>query len=104
MTNILDFCLPSYRQASTGLIRQEANAMLRAWVAGVSTGPPTRLQSARNLSPDIDQRATMLETQADAEWRAATRALATGDWTTAANWEERRVITEDALAQLLIEC
>jgi hypothetical protein len=54
-------------------------------------------------SPVDRQRATLLAAQADRARRSATWALATGNWTAAAEWEEQRVISEDQLACLLGE-
>jgi uncharacterized cupin superfamily protein len=74
--------------------------MLRAWVAGRSAEPAAVAHPQVPASPGERRRATRLAAEADRAWQSATWALAKGDWTAAAEWEEQRVLSEDKLARL----
>ena len=77
--------------------------MLRAWVCSGGRAAVAVPRPHAPVSPLDRQRARMLSAQMERARRAVTAALATGDWTAAAEWEEQRVVSEDELARLILE-
>jgi hypothetical protein len=76
--------------------------MLRAWVRGRSVAAaPSPSQVALTLAER--QRAGMLTARAERAGQSAMWALAAGDWDTAAEWEEQRILSEDEVGRLLLE-
>src|SRR5262249_15532017 len=77
--------------------------MPRAWVhmAGHDTdaAPP----QAASVNPAHRRQAARLAARERHAEQAGTRAMARSDWIAAAEFEEERVVTQDELAQLLVE-
>ena len=46
---------------------------------------------------------TCLTARAERVGQSAMRALAAGDWDTAAEWEEQRILSQDEVGRLLLE-
>jgi hypothetical protein len=71
--------------------------MLHSWASG-RRGEPAAAPSAPPSS--IDGRTAALAQRRQRAWRCARAALAAGDWTDAANWEEQVILSEHQLGLL----
>jgi hypothetical protein len=71
--------------------------MVHSWASGRRGEPAV----APNAPPSsIEGRTVLLEQRRDRAWRRARAALAAGDWTDAANWEEEVITSEHQLGLL----
>jgi hypothetical protein len=71
--------------------------MLHSWASGRRREPG----GAPNAPPNsIEGRTALLTQRRQRAWRCARAALAAGDWTDAANWEEQVITSEHQLALL----
>jgi hypothetical protein len=73
----------------------------RGWVN--ARRPEIAAPALPRANPTEHRRALLLAAKVDHAWRLATSAMVCGNWTAAAQWEERRVISEDELARLRLE-